>query len=74
MAIFKNSYERTGYESKRFWTFVHNNCLNKEEFYLTQTWIDIVRTLNLHASVNHNTKTMMPSRLMQSERTQNVIR
>ena len=41
MAIFKNSYKKTGYESKRFWTFVYNDCLNEGEFYLDQTWIDV---------------------------------
>ena len=39
MVSFKNSYERTGYESKRFWTMVHHNCLNKGEFYLFQKYI-----------------------------------
>ena len=39
MAIFKNSRKYQGYVTKRFWTFVHNDCQNEESFYLDKKWM-----------------------------------
>ena len=39
MVIFKNSRKYQGYVTKRFWTFVPNDCQNEESFYLDKKWM-----------------------------------
>ena len=38
MAIIQNSETWSGV-TKRFWTFVHNDCQNEETFYVDQRWM-----------------------------------